>query len=119
MLLRERIGISTTSDEKLTAVEWPSALHGRFKAERLLLVNVRPVPLDLLCCGCGDQRSSSDLSANIEVLEEIKLHDGDAFRSGDVPVTYPPMPQIDRETHWRASMPDSADHDFDQWNAPT
>lgn len=36
-----------------------SALLGRSRAERPLLVHVRPVPVDLLCQGCGDRRSRS------------------------------------------------------------
>jgi hypothetical protein len=66
------------------------------------------MPRNLLCRGCGIFNRDPGRLADIEVLEEIKLHDGDAFRSGDDWVTYPPMPQIDREAHRRASSADGA-----------
>lgn len=95
-----RVVICTTRCKKLTAAERhsspPPFMDDPERSVRLLFTSAwcratsSAVPAAIF---------DRDHPANIEVLEEFKLHDGDAFRSGDVPVTYPPMPQIDRETH--------------------
>ncbi len=70
------------------------------------------VSLSFMCAWCAATSSAMAAViislartqfANIEVLDIIKLNDGDAFRGGEDQTFYPPMPQIDRETRWRAS----------------
>lgn len=72
---------------------------------RLSLTSTRCPRTSSFLAENADLASAPSRAGDVEVLEKIKRRDGDAFRSGDDSVFYPPMPKTDEVAQRRALIP--------------